>query len=414
MNLEEKYDKSVHPVKNMKERFEQSELSLEELEQFRDENGFIDLSKAGIFLTDKSKEYIGNQERIKNWVDFAGTKAMIKGEALFEGEENYGIYAELIIEELAKKMGIPAAHYDLVKIQDENGNVVPGVLSVSMVDRDKDERLESLHAIIGDEPNNPKQQSDTTSFEFTINKLRDNLEKQGFNKQTIDDLLLDYKKRTAFFIRTADADKHIENIAFIRGKDEDGNQTIRLSPVFDSESALLMDISKSTIDKLMDDGIALLQTVGGIYPRVCVCKTKNEGGLEEPWADTMELLIEDDELYDYINDVLNAPVDMDEILDSVEDRIKAKLPNKVREITKAAFNFRGDEMEQVMDGSYLELHESSKKTGNPLLESLINKSEKSDITTTDFSSLFETLGLKMNFGNQSRDKDEDNKELDDY
>lgn len=147
---------------NFDERFEQSEYSLKDLEQFRDENGFIDLSKTGITLSNESREYIGNQDRIKNWVNFNGTKAIIKGEALFEGEKNYGIYAELIIEELAKKMGIPAAHYDLVKILDENGNVVPGVISVSMVDRDKDERLESLHAIIGDEPNNPKQQSDTT------------------------------------------------------------------------------------------------------------------------------------------------------------------------------------------------------------------------------------------------------------
>ena len=399
---------------NFEERFEQSKLSLEDLESFRDDEGFIDLSRAGITLSNKSREYIGNQDRIKNWINFNGTKAIIKGESLFEGEKNYGIYAELIVEELAKKMGIPAAHYDLVKIQDENGNVVPGVLSVSMVDRDKDERLESLHAIIGDQPNNPKQQSDTTGFEFSVDQLRTNLLKQGFEEDEIENLILDYKKRTAFFIRTADADKHIENIAFIRGKDENGNSTIRLSPVFDSESALLMDISKTTIDKLMDDGIALLQTVGGIYPRICVCKTKNEGGLEEPWADTLETLIEDDELYDYINDVMNSPIDMDEILDSVENRIKAKLPNQVREITKAAFNFRGDEIEQVMDGTYLELHEKSKKTGNPLLESLINKSEKADVTTTDFSSLFETLGLKMNFGNPNRDKmDSNDREFDD-
>ena len=388
------------------ERFEQSELSLEELEQFRDENGFIDLTQTGIKLSNNSREYIGNQERIKNWINFNGTKAIIKGEALFEGEKNYGIYAELIIEELAKKMGIPAAHYDLVKISDENGNIVPGVLSVSMVDRDKDERLESLHAIIGDEPENPKQQNDTTSFEFSINKLRENLLKQGFEEDEISKLIIDYKKRTAFYIRTVDADKHIENIAFIRGRAEDGKSTIKLSPVFDSEASLLLDINKSTIDKLMEDGISLLQTVGGVYPRICVCKTKDEGGLEEPWADTLETLIEDDELYDYINDVINQPIDMEEILDTVENRINAKLPAQVREMSKAAFNFRGDEMEQVMEGTYLELHENSKRTGNPLLESLISKSEKANIATTDFSNLFEAFGFKMNFGKSESDKNE--------
>ena len=156
----------------------------------------------------------------------------------------------------------------------------------------------------------------------------------------------------------------------------------------------------------MEDGISLLQTVGGVYPRICVCKTKDEGGLEEPWADTLETLIEDDELYDYINDVINQPIDMEEILDTVEDRINAKLPDQVREMSKAAFNFRGDEMEQVMEGTYLELHENSKRTGNPLLESLISKSEKANIATTDFSNLFEAFGFKMNFGKSESDKNE--------
>lgn len=386
---------------NFDERFEQSEYSLEDLESFRDENGFIDLSQAGITLSEKSREYIGNQDRIKNWVNFNGTKAIIKGEALFMGEKNYGIYAELIVEEIAKKMGIPAAHYDLVKMIDENGNEVQGVLSVSVVDRDKDERLDSLHSIIGEQPYDPKQQGDTTGFEYTVDKLRSTLLEQGFEESQVENLILDYKKRTAFFLRTADADKHPENVAFIRGIDEAGKPTIEMAPVFDSESALLLDINKSTIDKLMGDGIGILQTVGGIYPRIAVCKEIDEGGLGEPWADTLEALIEDDEVYDYITEVIGQPIDMEEILENVETRIGAKLPTQVREISKAAFNFRGEEFEQVLDGSYLDLHESSKTTGNPLLESLVGKSEK-NVGLSDFSSLFQALGLQMDFGKQSQ------------
>lgn len=392
---------------NFDERFEQSEYSLEDLEQFRDENGFIDLTKSGLTLSENSREYIGNQERIKNWVDFNGTKAIIKGEALFEGEENYGIYAELIIEEIAKKMGIPAAHYDLVKVKGPDGQIVNGVLSVSIVDRDKDERLESLHAIIGDEPRNPYQQEDTTGFEFTVERLREVLLKEGFGPEVVENLISDYKKRTAFYLRTADADKHTENVAFIRGKDENGNPTIRLSPVFDSESALLMDISKSTIDKLMDDGIAILQTVGGIYPRIAVCRERDDGGIGEPWADTLETLIEDDEMYDYVTEMMDSPIEMDEILDNVEKRIGAKLPIQVREISKAAFNFRGDEMYQVLDGSYLDLHQTSKKTGNPILESLVGKSSKT-VGTTDLSSLLGSLGIQMNLGKTDTDKNRSN------
>lgn len=390
---------------NFDERFEESGYSLEDLEMFRDENGFIDLTQAGVTLSENSREYIGNQERIKNWVNFNGTKAIIKGETLFEGEKNYGIYAELIIEEIAKKMGISAAHYDLVKMTNENGEVIQGVLSVSIVDRDKDERLDSLHAIIGEEPLNPNQQEDTTGFEYTVKKLRSCLIEQGFSPEKVESIIIDYKKRTAFFLRTADADKHPENVSFIRGLDEEGNPTIEIAPVFDSEASLLLDTRKSTIDKLMGNGIGILQAVGGVYPKIAVCKDKDEGGLGELWADTLEAVIEDDPVYDYVADVINQPIDMDEILDSVEARIGAKLPNQVREISSAAFNFRGEEMEQVMDGSYLELHETSKATGNPLLESLVGKSEKS-VGTTDLSALFQALGLQMNLGKQDNDDKE--------
>lgn len=390
---------------NFDKRFEESGYSLEDLEMFRDENGFIDLTQAGGTLSENSREYIGNQERIKNWVNFNGTKTIIKGEALFDGEKNYGIYAELIVEEIAKKMGIPAAHYDLVKMLNENGEEVQGVLSVSVVDRDKNERLDSLHAIIGEQPPDPKQQEDTTGFEYTVDKLRTTLLEQGFGNEQVENLILEYKKRTAFFLRTADADKHPENIAFVRGIDEAGNPTIEMAPVFDSESALLLDINKTTIDKLMGDGIGILQTVGGIYPRIAVCKEKDEGGLGELWADTLEAVIEDDSVYDYVASVINQPIDMDEILDNVEKRIGAKLPMQVREISKAAYNFRGEEMEQVLDGSYLDLHETSKATGNPLLESLVGKSEKS-VGTTDLSALFQALGLQMNLGKQNKDEKE--------
>ena len=99
-----------------------SEYSIEDLEQFRDEHGFIDLSKAGIKFTIESREIEGNPYRDKNWVNFAGKKALIKGEAKIDDESNYGIYAELIVEEISKYFGRDTAHYDLIKYKDEKTN----------------------------------------------------------------------------------------------------------------------------------------------------------------------------------------------------------------------------------------------------------------------------------------------------
>lgn len=121
-------------------KFIECEYSIQDLEQFRDSNGFIDLSIAGIDITssqnDFSRELVGNDKRIKNWVDFQGKKALIKGQPT-DKEQDYGIYAELIVEEICNELGIETAHYDLVKMTDEAGNTVLGVLSESVVDLDK-------------------------------------------------------------------------------------------------------------------------------------------------------------------------------------------------------------------------------------------------------------------------------------
>lgn len=48
--------------------FSKCNYSIQDLEQFRDENGFIDLDKAAINLEENSKELRGAKE--KYWVDF--------------------------------------------------------------------------------------------------------------------------------------------------------------------------------------------------------------------------------------------------------------------------------------------------------------------------------------------------------
>ena len=69
-----------------------SNLSLEDLEQFRDEEGYIDLDKAGLEVAKESREVRGNEHRVKNWVDFNGSEVLIKEEAQLD-QRNYGVYA---------------------------------------------------------------------------------------------------------------------------------------------------------------------------------------------------------------------------------------------------------------------------------------------------------------------------------
>ena len=105
--------------------FIKSKYSIEELDKLRDQNGYIDISKTDISLegteNDPSREKMGNTDRFKNWVDFLGTKVLLKEEVKLEDKRNFGIYSELIMEELAKQMGLEAARTDLIKYNDRYG-----------------------------------------------------------------------------------------------------------------------------------------------------------------------------------------------------------------------------------------------------------------------------------------------------
>lgn len=366
--------------------FVHSDYSIEDLETFRDSEGFIDLTKAGIEITDESREIIGNPNRVKNWVDFNGKKVLIKGEALLNDEKNYGIYGELITEEIAKKIGVETAHYDLIKIINEKGKTIYGVLSESIVDIDSGERMESLHSIIGDEPEEESQFIDTTSYEYTIKKLREQLILDGIDEEQVEEVIIDYKKRLAFGIAVADTDKHTENIAFIRKK-VDGKETIRLSPNFDSESALMLDTDLSTIDKILDDYHALKESVNFADPRIGTLISKEDGGFDSLWMDTLDALCEDDEIFDYYSDVLSEPIDMDEILDNVEKRIGAELPEQVRLLAKYTYQFRNEDMQKVIEGEVLEQSGQDRIDIDLLLKNLINRGVSEDVRLGELFSI---------------------------
>ena len=347
----------------MKENIESefSKYTLDELENFRDENGFIDLSKAGVVLTDKSREKIGNQNRIKNWVNFNGVKCLIKGENILDNERNYGIYAELIVEEMGKSLGIDMAHYDLIKILDENNKYVYGVLSVSMLN--DGECLLSLRDIIGDEEENSTF-VDTTSYDFTINKLNDNLPLYKLSKEEVFDVIKELKKRMAFSLLVLETDKHTENYSFLKSD----NSKLRLSPNYDSEASLLLDNDISVVSMLLDDYIALKKTTTSIaQPRIGNVRKVEEGGFNSLWKDTLEDLIEDDDVYDYCSVVLNCNIDMEKIFENIEKRIKAKLPEQVKLLSKYAYECRKKEFDEIVLG------EVEDDDMQKLLKKLLNK-----------------------------------------
>ena len=321
-------------------QFEDSSYKIEDIEKFRDKDGFINLDSFGLTFPSWSKETRGSQDRIKNWVNFKGTKVLIKGERKLLDESNYGYFAELIVEEIGKCLNIPMAHYDLVKLKDKDGKEVYGNMSFLMYDIDKEDLL-SIHDLIGEDTDDNKF-LDSSDLNRVIEKIQNKFKEMGYNKETIAKLTLDFKKRQAFSILVLETDKHIENYSYLKS-----NKDIYLSPNYDSEASLLLDNDITTIDKILSDYNTLKEVVDIALPRIGLI---NPGNFNSYWKDTLDELIIDDDVYDYCLNILCQKLDMDLILDKVEERIKTKLNEKVRLLAKYAYAERFKVFKQIILG----------------------------------------------------------------
>ncbi len=280
---------------------------------------------------------------------FNGKRTLIKGEATIGEDNNYALYAELIAEEFAKRRGIPTAHYDLVKFLDENGQVIYGVLSESVLDPKKGEHLRSLRSFIGDEPDKEEEGlADVTNFDFTLDGLSDALYAEGYDEEQIGDVLTEYQKRLLLAIEMLNTDNHTENIAFIWWSEGD-KKMIKLAPNFDAESTFLLDINLETIEKLINDYEGLRKSVDFADPRIGTFSAKEDGGHESLWKDTLVELCYDDTIADIFEEWQANPVDMDEVLEAVEGRIGVSLPENVKMMAKHTYDCRNKAMGRLMN-----------------------------------------------------------------
>lgn len=347
------------------------EVSFEELEKYRDKEGFINLDALNLEFTEASREKVGNKDRIKNWVDFSGTEALIKGECRIENKRNGMIFAELIVEELAKQAGLPAAYYDLVKIKGQYG-----VLSKNMLQKDKDE-LFSLQSLIGDTIFYDEY-PEISSYIESEEKLYQSLKEEKIEIDNIKNIIKDFRKQTAFFIMLCSVDKHPENVSFITYiNPETKKKEERLAPVYDSEYSLMLDMDLESLEKLTRHGLGLKRNVDMLDPKIVVL----DGDYQSLWRNTLDTLCDDDEVYDFILDCYEE-LNIDKAIESVEKKIKAPLPEVVKLTAKYVFQFRKKEIEKIL---YPELEQDnlasqySKQISNKSVEEGLRQGEEDEM-----------------------------------
>ena len=294
--------------------------------------------------------------------------------------------------------------------EDNNGKEITGVLSVAIMDMDKEELI-SLHDLVGDEENTLQKEITeidelddmcVTNYDFTIEKLAERLTKGGYSEEEIRKLMLDYKKRLIFYLSVLDADKHPENISFI--KSIKGNDKIRISPNYDSEFSLLLELDQGYCKYISENMFEVEKETDNDEFRIGIIVPEEEGGWNNIWKDTLEKLIEDDELYDYYNDNMRGKIDMKVIFERVEKRIHAPMPNVAKIVAQRAYESRNRIIEKIMDGEitpgsalseeydlkseikYMSVDEKANDKTESLIKMLsgfIEKGKKTGITTEE-------------------------------
>lgn len=321
------------------------EISFEELEKYRNTEGFIDLDKLGLELTDESREKVGNEKRIKNWIDFSGTEALIKSECRLDGKKNGRIYAELIVEELAKQIGFETAYYDLIKINGEYGVLSKKILRNTQTD------LLSLDSLIG----NTEFYEDYPEISDYIEveeKLYQAIKDEELEKESRKEIINDFRKQTAFYIMICALDKHTENISFISYiNSKTRKKEVHLSPIYDNEDSLMLDTDLETLEKISKHGLGLQRNVDMLEPKVAVLN----GEYESLWKSTLYVLCEEDDIYDFVVNGYEK-LDIKQAIGNVENKIKAPIPEIVKTTATYVFKFRKKEVEKVL---YPELESNS-------------------------------------------------------
>lgn len=349
-------------------------ISLEQLEKYRDKDGFLNLDVLNLNFTEDSREKVGKENRLKNWVDFSGTEVLLKGESedvFLDEKQNGAIYSELIIEELAKQIGLPCAYYDLIKI---NGK--KGTLSKKMFKDDKTDLI-SLYSLIGD-TKFYEDYPEMSEYLEVEDKLYSILKQEEIKEEEIISIIKDYRKQMAFFIMTCSIDKHTENVSFFSYiNPENKKRKLELSCIYDNENSLLLDTSLQTLEKILKNGLGLQKVVNMLDPKIAVL----DGDYNSVWKNTLDVLLEDDEVYDFILDAYEN-LNVEKALKNVENKIKAPLPNVVKLTSKYVFEFRKKEIEKII---YPEIEETllgkqySEQIATRAMEEEIRKGEEDDM-----------------------------------
>lgn len=333
-----------------------------ELEKYREKDGHINMDsllKESMCVTQAPfREIRGSQNREKDWVEINGTDFLLRTENMRDLGVYYTSYAELLTEEVAKQVGLPCAHYDLIKYKGEFG-----VLSQNVLENKKESELITAASLIANSSDSMTV-DDTLDF-INIEDLYSSLNYfnsfENIGKENLKKLKMDSLKLAIFDIFTLNTDRNGGNFSFIY---RNGNLT--LAPIYDNEHSFCGGCTTEQLKGILtDNSIAKIESED--MTTVLEAPQDYQEELEEDWEfcspieedckkvplnwQTMLFFLnemESEELNDFVKNCHNN-INISNAFENVEKRIGTKVPSEYKESVEKIYSIRKDYIEKVID-----------------------------------------------------------------
>ncbi len=316
----------------------------EQLENFRDNDGFIDFDKIGVnIIQDSAREKIGNDQKDKYWVQLKDkTKILLKSETTYDGISTSSPYAELICSELAKQVGIECAECDLVKF-----NKKRGIYSQS-IKEDKDQ-LYTLNSILNLNSKKNDIFADAIDLIDIIKEFPVFLKGEDLSKEDSYIIIRDMLKQIIFQIYTLNCDGHTENMSIIKKSDN----SIHMSKMYDNEESLLLNLGNELLKDIAYNQNAINVVQKNLYPKIVLFpdnERSEELVGEDIWKNTLDKIymdFDDDNLSDFIYNCSNK-MDINLAISNVQKKIKSPVPEEVRRVAALSFLCRKKDINKIL------------------------------------------------------------------
>lgn len=301
-------------------------MKLSELEEYRDSNGFINIDTIEkSYDIKKMPENRGSSNKETDWFIIEDGDVLARTGGLSQ-DAPYTVYAELIYEELCKQVGIECAHYDLAIYKGQRG-----VLSQNVA---KDNESLILMKDIMDSVGVENYENEPICIDAILETVHSMCKFEDISNEQRSDICKDICKVAIFDVFTMSTDRHSRNLAILYSEGD-----IKMSPLFDNECSLMLDITPEEMLEFCQDPKRLKEYASLQMP-IIYAPSDDTIHYHNDWENTLDYICDSsDELYDEAQNYYNK-MDINKAMIDVEERIKCKLPQTLKEFLPKVFEQR--------------------------------------------------------------------------